>query len=103
MDLISGAFDPGTVHDPNAWQPLTYRDASGAVVTPGFVGAQWQHVAPFALTSSGIFVHRRACALPRRRRDHFPRDGTFGLIGERFAAPVFIAVAEITARSPGGN
>jgi hypothetical protein len=54
MDLISGAFDPGTIHDPNAWQPLTYRDASGAVVTPGFVGAQWQHVTPFALTSSGM-------------------------------------------------
>jgi hypothetical protein len=54
MDLISGAFDPGTVHDPNAWQPITYRDASGAVVTPGFVGAQWQHVTPFALTSSGM-------------------------------------------------
>jgi hypothetical protein len=52
MNLISGAFDPGTVDDPNAWQPLTYRDASGAVVTPGFVGAQWQHVTPFALTSS---------------------------------------------------
>src|SRR5436190_384061 len=28
--------------------------ASGAVATPGFVGAQWQHVTPFALTSSGM-------------------------------------------------
>jgi hypothetical protein len=54
MDLVSGAFDPATVHDPNAWQPLRYRDASGAVVTPGFVGAQWQHVTPFALASSGM-------------------------------------------------
>jgi hypothetical protein len=54
MDLVSGVFDPATVHDPNAWQPLRYRDASGAVVTPGFVGAQWQRVKPFALASSGM-------------------------------------------------
>jgi len=50
MDL-RGDFDPATVHDPNAWQQLRYRDASGAVVTPSFVGAQWQHVTPFALAS----------------------------------------------------
>jgi hypothetical protein len=54
MDLVFGGFDPATVRDPNAWQPLTYRDASGAVVTPNFVGAQWQHVKPFALASSGM-------------------------------------------------
>jgi hypothetical protein len=54
MDLVSGRFEQSTVHDPNAWQPLTYRDASGAVVTPKFVGAQWQHVTPFALSSSGM-------------------------------------------------
>jgi len=54
MDLTRGAFDPAIVRDPNAWQPLRYRDASGAVVTPGFVGAQWQHVTPFALTSNGM-------------------------------------------------
>jgi Domain of unknown function (DUF6851)/VCPO second helical-bundle domain len=44
-------FDPGAVHDPNAWQPLRYLDGTGSVVTPGFVGAQWQQVTPFALTS----------------------------------------------------
>ena len=54
MDLVSSVFDPATVHDPNAWQPLRYRDASRTVVTPGFVGAQWQHVKPFALTSDGM-------------------------------------------------
>ncbi len=42
-------FDPATVHDPNAWQPLRYVDGAGAVVTPGFVGAQWQHVTTFAV------------------------------------------------------
>src|SRR6266700_2748353 len=38
------AFYPVTVHDPNAWQQLRYRDAGGTLVTPSFVGAQWQHV-----------------------------------------------------------
>ena len=46
-------LDLSTVHDPNAWQPLTYVDGSGTLVTPFFVGAQWQHVRPFAMSSSG--------------------------------------------------
>ena len=53
MDL-TGSFDPATVRDPNAWQPLQYRDATGTVVSPGFVGAQWQRVTPFALTSTDM-------------------------------------------------
>jgi hypothetical protein len=44
------ALDPATVHAPDRWQQLRYIDASGALVTPGFAGAQWQHVRPFALT-----------------------------------------------------
>jgi hypothetical protein len=51
MDL-TGAFDPATVRDPNLWQPLRYRDPAGQLVTPAFVGAQWQRVTPFALASS---------------------------------------------------
>jgi hypothetical protein len=43
-------FDPTTVHDANFWQPLRYVDGSGNVVTPGFVGAQWQNVTTFAIT-----------------------------------------------------
>jgi hypothetical protein len=54
MDLTGGTFDPASVRDPNAWQPLRYRDASGTVVIQSFVGAQWQHVIPFALSSSGM-------------------------------------------------
>jgi hypothetical protein len=42
-----------TVVDPNLWQPLQYVDRTNALVTPGFVGAHWQHVIPFALASSG--------------------------------------------------
>jgi Domain of unknown function (DUF6851)/VCPO second helical-bundle domain len=45
-------FDPTSVHDPDHWQPLRYVDGSGTLVTPGFVGAQWQHVIPFAMASS---------------------------------------------------
>lgn len=52
MDL-TGSFDPATVHDPDRWQPLRYRDATGRLVTPGFVGAQWQRVTPFALSTDG--------------------------------------------------
>ncbi len=49
MDL-GAPFDPTTVHDPNSWQPLRYLDGGGKLVTPGFVGAQWQRVIPFAVT-----------------------------------------------------
>src|SRR5207302_264078 len=53
MDLRPGAkFDPASVNDPNRWQPLRYIDATGAVVTQPFVGAQWQRVKPFALSSA---------------------------------------------------
>jgi hypothetical protein len=45
-------LDPATVHDPNRWQPLTYVDGSGNLVTPAFVGAHWQLVRPFAITSA---------------------------------------------------
>jgi hypothetical protein len=45
-------FDPSAVRDPDAWQPLRYVDAMGAVVTPAFVGPHWQHVTPFALGSA---------------------------------------------------
>jgi hypothetical protein len=55
-------FDPSAVHDPSSWQPLRYEDAGGNVVTPGFVGAQWQRVTTFA-------VSRDRCARRPVRRD----------------------------------
>ena len=51
MDLRL-AFDAALVHDPNHWQPLRYIDATGALATQPFVGAQWQRVTPFALVSA---------------------------------------------------
>jgi hypothetical protein len=45
-------FDPASVHDPDRWQPLRYVDDGGALVTPAFVGAQWQRVTPFAMASN---------------------------------------------------
>jgi len=52
LDLRPGSqFDPATVHDANRWQPLRYFDTTGTDFTQPFVGAQWQHVTPFALTN----------------------------------------------------
>jgi hypothetical protein len=48
MDLTA-AFDLATVHDPNRWQPLRYRNAQGAIVTPSYLAPFWGHVAGFAL------------------------------------------------------
>jgi hypothetical protein len=53
MDLRA-PFDAATVHDPNRWQPLRYVDASGSVITQGFVGAQWQRVTPFAIAPGSL-------------------------------------------------
>jgi len=39
-----------TVNDPNHWQPLQFSDGHGGFVTPGYLGAQWGLVKPFALT-----------------------------------------------------
>ncbi|MEO7027902.1 MAG: DUF6851 domain-containing protein [Acidobacteriaceae bacterium] len=45
-----------TIVDPNKWQPLTYDDGLTApiphIITQNFVGAQWENVIPFALTSA---------------------------------------------------
>ena len=49
------AFDPSRVHDVNKWQPLTYFDSSGALVTPSFATPHWQHVRPFAMASAAAF------------------------------------------------
>jgi hypothetical protein len=49
------AFEPSTVHDVNRWQPLTYVDGAGTLVTPAFVGAHWHLVRPFAMTSASQF------------------------------------------------
>jgi hypothetical protein len=52
MDLRE-PFDPATVKDLNRWQPLTYVNASGELVTPSFLTPQWARVTPFALPSPG--------------------------------------------------
>jgi hypothetical protein len=53
MDIRS-PFDPATVRDANSWQPLRYVDASGNLVTPGFVGAHWSRVTTFALVPGSL-------------------------------------------------
>jgi hypothetical protein len=44
-----------SIVDPGRWQPLTFVDAGGVSRTPGFIGAGWDHVQPFALTSASQF------------------------------------------------
>ena len=51
---IGTPFDSAGVHDVNAWQPLRYVDGSGNVVTPKFVGAQWQQVTTFAIAPGSL-------------------------------------------------
>jgi hypothetical protein len=51
---IRKPFDPSAVHDPSSWQPLRYVDAAGNLVTPGFVGAQWQRATTFALSPGSL-------------------------------------------------
>ncbi len=58
--------NPSTVVDVNHWQPLQYVDASGTFVTQSFVGAQWQNVIPFALTSGSQFRSVLATLGPAR-------------------------------------
>jgi hypothetical protein len=51
---IRAPFESASVHDVNAWQPLRYVDGNGNVVTPKFVGAQWQRVTTFAVTPGAL-------------------------------------------------
>ncbi|MDZ4803900.1 MAG: vanadium-dependent haloperoxidase [Candidatus Eisenbacteria bacterium] len=39
---------------PSRWQPLTFENAAGATVSPGFICPHWGRVVPFALTSPGM-------------------------------------------------
>jgi hypothetical protein len=46
---------PATIADIDLWQPLQYTDATGAFVTQAFLGAYWNRVKPFALSSADQF------------------------------------------------
>ncbi len=64
-DLHPGAYSDYTgftpvntwdqVNDQNYWQPLRYPDAQGVFTIQEFLGAQWNRVTPFALTSPDQF------------------------------------------------
>ncbi len=43
------------VSDPNHWQPLTYVNSTGDLVTQRFSGAQWGEVTPFAMSKGDEF------------------------------------------------
>jgi Domain of unknown function (DUF6851)/VCPO second helical-bundle domain len=46
--VVDGPLDPATVRNPSHWQPLTYVNRAGHLDTPGFLGAHWRQVTPFA-------------------------------------------------------
>jgi hypothetical protein len=54
MDMRA-PLDVSTVHNPNAWQPLSYVDGTGTLVTQAFVSAQFFRVTPFALGQTRQF------------------------------------------------
>jgi hypothetical protein len=53
--VVADPIDPATVVDPNHWQPLTYPDRDGTIITPSYIGAHWGHVTPFGLLSGSQF------------------------------------------------
>ena len=55
--VVAEPLDPATVHDPDRWQPLTYPDRSGKVITPEWIGPHWYQVKPFALLAGNQFRH----------------------------------------------
>lgn len=46
---------PDRIIDPNRWQPISFSDGHGGMVTPGFLTPHWYLVKPFALDSSDQF------------------------------------------------
>lgn len=64
MDLQS-EFNPEAVRHPDRWQPLTYVDSTGAVVTPQFMAPFWNRVVPFAMISPD--EHRSASGPEKAR------------------------------------
>ena len=53
--LVLASTPRSAIHDPGRWQPLTFRNASGALVTQAFAAACWPRVAPFALRAASQF------------------------------------------------
>lgn len=50
--LVSQPTALSGIPAPGRWQPLSFRDASGNLVTPGFAAACWPRVTPFGLRSA---------------------------------------------------
>ncbi|MGH3735499.1 MAG: vanadium-dependent haloperoxidase [Micromonosporaceae bacterium] len=55
--VVSQPIDPATVRVPDRWQPLTYRNRSGKLITPKWIGPHWYQVKPFSLLAGNQFRH----------------------------------------------
>ena len=53
--LVLASTPRSAIHDPGRWQPLTFRDANGGLVTQTFAAACWPRVAPFALRTASQY------------------------------------------------
>ena len=53
--LVGEPAAPSQIPDPDHWQPLSYRDASGTIKTAPYLLPFWGLVVPFALTSGSQF------------------------------------------------
>jgi hypothetical protein len=53
--VVGAATHLDTIPAPGNWQPLSFTDATGTVVTPSYAGAAWERVKPFALRSGDEF------------------------------------------------
>ena len=53
--LVLASTPRSAIADPGRWQPLTFRNASGALVTQTFAAACWPRVAPFALRTASQY------------------------------------------------
>ncbi len=83
-DLHAGAYSDFTgyqpvntleqIHDPNRWQPLRFSNGAGGFVTPGYVGAHWGRVTPFALPSGDALRPAGPARFPGRDYERQARE-----------------------------
>ena len=83
-DLHAGAYsDPSgylpantldQILDPNRWQPLRFSNGAGGFVVPGYVGAHWGDVTPFALPSSDALRPAGPARFPSREYERQTRE-----------------------------
>ncbi|MEQ1833832.1 MAG: DUF6851 domain-containing protein, partial [Candidatus Eisenbacteria bacterium] len=83
-DLHAGAYSDHTgyqpvntvdhIVDPNRWQPLRFSNGAGGFVVPGYIGAHWGEVTPFALPSGSALRPAGPARHPSRAYERQARE-----------------------------